>query len=109
MTEIELNKLLDKHLVNLNPISRTRIQEAAAIAFYHQQSTHRVIKTLISDDAPQFKLLTDELALCWVHQGRHYKKLSPYIAYHQKILDNFLGIRSVNWGKKRKSTGSVVE
>jgi regulator of replication initiation timing len=90
LTEIELNKLLDKHLVDLNPISSTRIQEAAAIAFYHQQSTHRVIKTLISDDAPQFKLLTDELALCWVHEGRHYKKLSPYIAYHQKILDNFL-------------------
>ena len=34
--------------------------------------------------------MTDELALCWVHRGRHYKKLSPYIAYHQKILDNFL-------------------
>ncbi|NES93660.1 hypothetical protein D5R40_29405 [Okeania hirsuta] len=89
-TEIELNRLLDEHLVNLNSQSRTRIHEAAAIAFYHQQSTIPVIKTLISDDAPQFKLLTDELALCWVHEGRHYKKLSPFIAYHQKILDNFL-------------------
>ncbi|WP_256678087.1 IS66 family transposase [Fischerella major] len=89
-TEIELNRLLDEHLANLNPQSRTRIQEAAAIAFYHQQSITPVIKTLLCDDAPQFKLLTDELALCWVHEGRHYKKLNPFIAYHQKILDNFL-------------------
>jgi hypothetical protein len=89
-TEIELNQLLDEDLVNLNPQSRTRIKEAAAIAFYHQQSIIPVIKTLLCDDAPQFKLLTDELALCWVHEGRHYKKLSPFIVYHQKVLDNFL-------------------
>merc|ERR1711978_328270 len=52
--------------------------------------------------APQFKLLTDELALCWVHEGRHYKKLSPYIAYHQKILDNFL---DRFWTLFREKTG----
>ena len=42
------------------------------------------------DDAPQFKLLTNDLALCWVHEGRHYKKLSPFVACHQQILDTFL-------------------
>jgi hypothetical protein len=89
-TEIELNELLDEYLVKLNPQSRTRIQEAAAIVFYHQQSLIPVIKTLLCDDAPQFKLLTDDLALCWVHEGRHYKKLSPFVACHQKILDDFL-------------------
>jgi Transposase IS66 family len=89
-TEIELNGLLDEYLVKLNPQSRTRIQEAAAIVFYHQQSLIPVIKTLLCDDAPQFKLLTDNLALCWVHEGRHYKKLSPFVACHQKILDDFL-------------------
>lgn len=89
-TEIELNGLLDEYLVKLNPQSRTRIQEATAIVFYHQQSTIPVIKTLLCDDAPQFKLLTSDLALCWVHEGRHYKKLSPFIPCHQKILDNFL-------------------
>lgn len=29
-------------------------------------------------------------ALCWVHEGRHYKKLTPFVACHQEILDNFL-------------------
>ncbi len=69
---------------------RTRVLEAAAIAFYHQQTDWPVVQTLVCDDAPQFKLLTDDLALCWVHEGRHYKKLSPVVAYHQELLDQFL-------------------
>ena len=28
--------------------------------------------------------------MCWVHEGRHYKKLTPYVACHQKALDAFL-------------------
>ena len=36
------------------------------------------------------QLLTSDLALCWVHEGRHYKKLSPVVACHQKALDQFL-------------------
>lgn len=44
----------------------------------------------MSDDAPQFKLLTDDLSLCWVQVARHYKKLSPFVTCHQKSLDNFL-------------------
>lgn len=51
---------------------------------------HNSFRIAICDDAPQFKLITDDLALCWIHEGRHYKKLSPFIACHQKILDNFL-------------------
>ena len=39
---------------------------------------------------PQFKWLTDELSLCWVHEGRHYKKLNPSIAYHHQLLEVFL-------------------
>ncbi len=35
------------------------------------------------------RLLTTELALCWVHEYRHYKKLTPRLAYHRKRLDEF--------------------
>jgi len=45
---------------------------------------------LICDDAPQFKLLTEKLGLCWIHDGRHYKKLQPVISYHKKLLEAFL-------------------
>jgi len=48
------------------------------------------VQTLVCDHASQFKLLTDNITLCWVHEGRHYKKLTPYVACHQKALDQFL-------------------
>lgn len=49
-----------------------------------------MVRTLVCDDAPQFKLLTENLALCWIHEGRHYKKMDPFVPCHQKILDKFL-------------------
>ncbi len=89
-TESEFNCLLDTYLNKLGSQNRTRLLEAAAIAFYHQQTDIPIVQTLVCDDAPQFKLLTNNLALCWVHEGRHYKKLTPFVACHQKILDDFL-------------------
>jgi regulator of replication initiation timing len=90
MNEDELNQGLDEFPGSLNAANRTRIQEAAAIAFYHQQSRVPIIQALLCDDAPQFKRLTEALGLCWVHQGRHYKKLTPIIAIHQRALEKFL-------------------
>ncbi len=89
-TESEFNTLLDTYLSKLGSQHRTRVLEAAAISFYHQQADIPIVHTLVCDDAPQFKLLTDNLALCWVHEGRHYKKLTPFVACHQEILDDFL-------------------
>ena len=86
----QFNDLLEQYLPQLGSQHRSRIMEAAAIAFYHQQTNWPVVRTLVCDDAPQFKLLTEDLALCWVHEGRHYKKLNPMFAYHQKLLENFL-------------------
>ena len=44
----------------------------------------------MADDAPQYKLTALLIALCWVHAGRHFKKLNPKITYHQELLDKFL-------------------
>ena len=30
------------------------------------------------------------MMLCWVHEGRPYKKLTPVIGLHRKLLDDFL-------------------
>ena len=35
-------------------------------------------------------MLTEAVALCWVHDGRHYKKLEPRLAYHGQRVDDFL-------------------
>lgn len=68
---------------------RSRIKEAAAIAAYHWQTDFPVIEVLLSDDAPQYKHLTSEHGLCWVHEGRHYKKLSPVVPENIAILKDF--------------------
>ena len=47
-------------------------------------------KILISDDARQFWLVAIYQALCWIHEIRHYKKLSPFLQCNQKRLHDFL-------------------
>jgi hypothetical protein len=89
MGEDEFAGLLDQHLSNVGPQQRKWVLDATAIAAYHAQTEFPVVKLLICDDAPQFKLITDELSLCWIHDGRHYKKLIPHLAYHRQLLDDF--------------------
>ena len=48
-----------------------------------------VVKTIVCDDAGQFKLLTENLALCWIHQGRHYARLTPVVPQHGELLAAF--------------------
>jgi len=86
----EFFDLLDKYLSQLGPQQRNHVIDAAAIAAYHAQMEFPVVRLLICDDAPQFKLVTEQLALCWVHDGRLYKKLDPCITYHRQLLDSFL-------------------
>lgn len=71
--------------------NRRRIREAGAIAAYHQQTNYPVVKILLSDDAPQYKHITQYQGLCWIHDGRHYKKLHPVVPWHQELLEEFRG------------------
>jgi len=87
--EDEFAGLLDQHLPNVGRQQRKWTLDATAIAAYHAQTEFPVVKLLICDDAPQFKLVTHELFLCWIHEGRHYKTLVPHVAYHRQLLDDF--------------------
>ncbi|AKB75026.1 Mobile element protein [Methanosarcina lacustris Z-7289] len=49
-----------------------------------------MVTTLLSDDAPQFKQIAHHHALCWIHDGRNYKKLRPIVPYHKEKLEAFL-------------------
>jgi hypothetical protein len=49
---------------------------------------------LVGDDAPQFKKIARRYALCWVHEERHYKKLTPIIDSHKEELEN---VRAEIW------------
>ena len=88
--EQDFLSLIETHLPNLGPQQRTHVLDAAAIAAYHAQLEFPIIRMFICDDAPQFKLITEDLSLCWIHDGRFYKKLDPCVPYHQTLLDAFL-------------------
>ena len=80
---------LDKQMPGLGPNQRDWILDAAAIAAYHAETGYPVVRLVIADDAPQFKAVTQELGLCWVHEGRHYKKLVAWLPMHAHHVDAF--------------------
>lgn len=81
---------LDAALPKLSAQCRKALIDAAAIAAYHAETAFTVIQALICDDAPQFNWLTRESLLCWVHEGRPYKKLMPVVPLHRELLADFL-------------------
>lgn len=90
LDEAALIMRLDDNLPNLPAQQRKAIIDAAAVAAYHAETGVPVIQTLICDDAPQFNWLTISRMLCWVHEGRAYKKLMPVVRHHRELLDNFI-------------------
>ncbi len=90
LDEATLTDLLDTHLPRLGSQTRKWVLDALAVAAYQAQLEWPVIQTLVCDGALQFTWITDEVAGCWVHEGRHYKKLLPTVPLHQQALDHFL-------------------
>ena len=76
-----------------------QVWDALGIAAYHAQTGVPIVRQLLSDDASVYHLLTDEHMLCWVHDGRHYAKLSPVVPQHQELLATF---RHDYWNYYRK-------
>lgn len=89
-TEKEFENLILHEFPLIEKKAKSKIFEAAAIAAYRKGVGHLVVKSLLCDDAPQFKLICKELALCWVHDGRHYKKLNPVFKYNATKVNKFL-------------------
>lgn len=90
LSRSQMETLIQEQVGALNSQQQARIREAAALTAYHTQSDVPIVDTLVSDDAPQFQQITQRQALCWIHEGRHYKKLSPFVDYHRQLLDDFL-------------------
>ena len=90
LDEATLTRLLDGPLARLGPRQREQVREALAVAAYLADPAWPVVRTLVCDDAPQFRAITPELALCWIHEGRHFKQLTPYLPQHQAALATIL-------------------
>ena len=78
----------------------TKLFSAFFITRYKNRDTIREIlglsedekieKIMMSDDARQFWFVGLWHALCWIHEIRHYRKLSPFLEYHRTKLHEFL-------------------
>jgi len=47
-------------------------------------------KPIITDDAKQYLDVSLHHMLCWVHEIRHYKKMTPFLDHHKSVLNMFL-------------------
>ena len=66
------------------------VLDAFALAHYFQREDFPALSALMSDDAPEYKLLSPLHALCWVHDARDYKKLLPQLDINRRQADVFL-------------------
>lgn len=90
LDEVTLTAQLDGPARGLGPKQQDQVREALALAAYLADPDWPVVRTLVCDDAPQFRAITEELALCWIHEGRHFKKLTPYLPQYQAALADIL-------------------
>jgi hypothetical protein len=89
LDSLEFTRLLDQWMGTTCVADRLAISHASAIVYYRNQTSMPVVTVLACDDAKQFKLLTEKIALCWIHEGRHYERLSPVVESHKRVLDDF--------------------
>ncbi|MBP9693075.1 MAG: transposase [Alphaproteobacteria bacterium] len=68
--------------------NRKTILEATAIAAY--RDLPHALSIILTDEAPQFNEISEFIGSCWIHEGRHYKKLTPVFFWNQMQVDNFL-------------------
>jgi hypothetical protein len=66
---------------------KKKLFEGAYLAAYQ---SGKQLGILVCDDAPQYKLLALYIVLCWIHVGRHLKKLNPTLTHHKELLSGLL-------------------
>jgi len=90
LDEATLTSLLADPVLTLGPRQQEQVREALALAAYLADPDWPVVRTLVCDDAPQFRAITEELALCWIHEGRHFKQLTPWLPQPRAALADIL-------------------
>lgn len=89
MTRDNFEKELNRLIPDLKNRHKALILEAAAIAAYQEKHSSAIVDSLVCDDAKQFHNITRLRPLCWIHEERHYQKLTPFLLHHQKLVTDF--------------------
>ena len=90
LDEATLTALLAAPALRLGPKQQDPVRAALALAASLAAPDWPVVRTLVCDDAPQVRAITEEVALCWIHEGRHCKKLTPYLPQYRAALADSL-------------------
>ena len=85
----ETETWLERTYPNWGSQQANLVWNALGLAYYHWQREWPVVSLLVCDDAPQWEWLSAEMSLCWIHEGRHYKKLTPSTPYFAQVLAGF--------------------
>jgi hypothetical protein len=89
-SEAAFEALLARHFSRANADTQQWLRQAAALSAYRQAPCGPRLSCLLTDDAAVFPDLTEEQGLCWVHDARHYYKLSPAFGIFQAEREAFL-------------------
>lgn len=91
LSEKEVDAFIQTELIGLAAAKQKWVKDCLSITAYHAQAQTDlpIVRTLICDDAGSFHRITEEVALCWVHDGRLYKKLEPRLSHNRKLLEEF--------------------
>ena len=91
LTELEFRKKTKQLMPDLasKPTLFNWVCDAFAFGYYHKQQDYKPVNILISDNAPEYKLIGNHQGLCWIHDARYYNKLTPIINYHRKLTEDF--------------------
>ena len=106
---VEFETLFDEWMKTTCSADRLAISHASAIVYYRNQTSIPVVRVLACDDAKQFKLVTEHIALCWIHEGRHYERLSPVVASHKQSLEDFFKRFWEYYGRLQKYQGGPTK
>jgi hypothetical protein len=81
----------DEKLCGAKPARRTKLNDALSLGHYFTQQEYPIADFILSDDAHEYKAVGRYgHALCWVHDARPYRKLSPRSPYHRRLLAEFM-------------------
>jgi hypothetical protein len=91
ITEIEFRTTITELMPDLasKPTAFNWVCDSFAFGYYHQQEDYPKVDILISDNAPEYNLIGNLQGLCWIHDARNYNKITPFIKYHQQLVEDF--------------------
>ena len=97
----EFIEQLDRHRPGLvDSTVFERIADSFALGHYHTQNDFPIVELLMSDGGKEYgQIPLRDHPLCWLHDERTYRLLSPKLKTHQKTLKDFL---DQYWGYYRQ-------